>query len=58
MKWIKKDIYGNKQVWYSGDVIDKIKKIVEPMTKQYSYDPDLEEILGIIKDNDNDNNEL
>ena len=56
MKWIKKDIYGNKQVWYSGDVIDKIEKIVEPMTKQYSYAPDLEEILEIIKDNDN--NEL
>lgn len=27
MKWIKKDCYGNEQVWYSGDVIEEIKSI-------------------------------
>jgi len=26
MKWIKQDIYGNEQIWYSGDVIEKIKE--------------------------------
>lgn len=26
MKWVKKDIHGNEQTWYSGDVIEKIKK--------------------------------
>ena len=24
MIWIKKDIYGNEQVWYSGDVMQRI----------------------------------
>lgn len=28
MKWIKKDIYGNKQVWYSEDVINTIKEYI------------------------------
>ena len=29
MKWIKQDIYGNEQVWYSQDVIDQIKGYIE-----------------------------
>lgn len=29
MKWIKQDIYGNKQVWYSQDIIDQIKGYIE-----------------------------
>lgn len=52
MKWIKKDIYGNEQVWYSEDIIEKIKSIIKPMTKQYSYDPDLDKILEIIESED------
>lgn len=27
MKWIKQDFYDNHQVWYSEDVINKIKDI-------------------------------
>lgn len=26
MKWTKQDYKGNEQVWYSGDVIEKIKE--------------------------------
>ena len=33
MKWVKKDIYGNEQVWYSEDIVKKyieaLKNIVE-----------------------------
>ena len=25
MKWTKEDIYGNKEIWYSQDVIENIK---------------------------------
>ena len=27
MKWVKEDYKGNKQVWYSADVIEKIKEL-------------------------------
>lgn len=29
MKWIKIDCFGNKQVWYSEDVIDRIYNIAK-----------------------------
>lgn len=28
MKWVKQDIYGNEQIWYSSDVIEKIKEMI------------------------------
>ena len=28
MKWVRKDYKGNPQVWYSGDVIEKIKNMI------------------------------
>ena len=28
MKWIKQDIYGNEQIWYSEDVINTIKEYI------------------------------
>jgi hypothetical protein len=29
MKWIKQDVYGNKQVWYSEDEITKYKSLLQ-----------------------------
>lgn len=46
MKWTKTDCFGNKQVWYSEDVIERIKKIV---IKHLYNNPKLEEILEVIK---------
>ena len=44
MKWIKKDIYGNEQIWYSDDVIEKIYQIA----KECNYLDDREAIADIL----------
>lgn len=28
MKWVKKDVFGNEQVWYSGDEYNKNKELL------------------------------
>ena len=51
MKWVKQDIYGNEQIWYSSDVIDRIYKIA----KECNYLDDreaLSDILNIIESED------
>ena len=44
MKWVKQDIYGNEQTWYSGDVIDRIYKIA----KECNYLDDREALTDIV----------
>ena len=34
MKWIRENYKGEKVVWYSGDVIEKIKEIAKHCMKQ------------------------
>lgn len=38
MKWITKDYKGNKQVWYSGDILDRIREFAtaEIVGKKYA----------------------
>lgn len=33
MVWIKKDIYGNKQIWYSEDEMQRYKNILTDIKK-------------------------
>ena len=37
MKWITTDYKGNQQVWYSGDVIEKILKIAQTGLETVCY---------------------
>lgn len=45
MKWITTDYKGNKKVWYSEDVINKIK---ERCKKEKVYDPIANYILNFL----------
>ena len=49
MKWVKKDIYGNEQVWYSEDVIEQIYEIAKNYCKQKIHDTDIDKILEVIE---------
>ena len=51
MKWITTDYKGDKQIWYSEDVIEKIKYIVKHSLCKYTPDVQytLDEILKIIE---------
>lgn len=57
MKWVVNKI-GKEQVWYSKDVVDEIKEIVqETINKRpHSDNTIFENILEIIKEADGDEN--
>lgn len=38
MKWVKKDVFGNEQVWYSGDVIEKILEVANDHSCEFCDD--------------------
>ena len=38
MKWITKDCYGDQQVWYSGDVIEKILQVASDHSCEFCDD--------------------
>ena len=48
MKWVKQDIHGNEQVWYSEDVIDRIYNIAKECNNLDDREA-ITEILDIIE---------
>ena len=48
MKWCTEDYKGNPRVWYSGDVIDKIKEYC--LAQNLKYDTTALDILQIIEE--------
>ena len=54
MKWIKIDCFGNPQVWYSEDVILRIKELAIGYCRQKIHDPDIDKIVDIINEVDNE----
>lgn len=48
MIWVKKDSEGNRQVWYSEDIIDKIK---ETLNKRPYHT--IEKVLKMIEEAEN-----
>ena len=54
MKWIKQDYKGNKQIWYSADVIKKIKYFVNHMINRCGQvvPYELTEIIKLIESED------
>jgi hypothetical protein len=55
MKWIRKDYKGNPQIWYSGDVIEKIKEKSQEYSKKQNFDPFAEWILSFLSEVDYEN---
>lgn len=53
MKWITKDYQGNKKVWYSANIIEKIKNICE----KCNYLDDREAISNILEIIESENND-
>lgn len=53
MKWVTKGYQGNKQVWYSADVIEKIYKLA----KECNYLDDREAISNILNIIESENND-
>lgn len=51
MKWTKTDCFGNPQVWYSADVIERIYKLA----KECNYLDDREAITDILEVIENEN---
>lgn len=49
MKWITTDYKGNKKVWYSEDIIQRIDKLAKEYCKQKIHDPDIDKIVELIK---------
>lgn len=47
MKWVTKDYKGNPQVWYSGDVVEKIKERLKDECSSTALD-----VLQIIKESE------
>ena len=47
MKWVTKDYKGNPQVWYSWDVIEKIKERLKDECSSTAFD-----VLQIIKESE------
>ena len=52
MKWAKKDVWGNEKIWYSGEVLEKIKEFVHEVIKKrpHSDNTIFENILKIIEE--------
>ena len=51
MKWVKKDVWGNEKIWYSGEVLEKIKELVQEVIKKrpHSDNSIFIQILDIIE---------
>lgn len=48
MKWVKKDIYGNKQVWYSEDEIQRYKNTLIEIKKLKEANGIKDDVLKMI----------
>ena len=48
MKWIKQDIYGNEQVWYSGDELQRYKNILIEIKKLKEANDIKDDVLKMI----------
>lgn len=48
MKWIKQDIYGNEQVWYSEDELQRYKNILIEIKKLKEANDIKDDVLKMI----------
>jgi hypothetical protein len=52
MKWVTTDYKGNPKVWYSGEVIEKIKEKCKEYSRKQNFDPFAEWILTFLNEVD------